>query len=262
MKKTKFNNSTWKRVLSSKAVVIPTVIIGLVLLYGIVVYIMVNGAKGMMRTANQPDPNNTPAPPTAEPTASPEPSKIIGSGLELSFDPDISEMELLQGHGEDEEIEFTREYWTDVTPEGLANLQPGTQIIRHVPTGITYLLHPSGTYALDEGRNNTGVIDFALFDMNGDESQELLYTVSAGYDADYTCSVGMFDFETMTRHFTDCAVKETDLAIVVTEFGVEIYRAKRTSVDDEENLGGYALTLTEKFGDLVERNGLPVLYVD
>ncbi|MCL2672708.1 MAG: hypothetical protein FWF10_11865 [Clostridiales bacterium] len=263
MKKAK-PKSAWKRVLSSKAVVIPTVIVCLLLLFVGAFYLSAGMVMGIFRAGpqNAPVTAGTPAPPTPEPTATPEPNKVIGTAID--FDPDISKMPLLQGFvsedPEEAEFLFTREYWLDVSPEGLAEAQPGARVLRHYDTGITYLLHPSGTYPLDEARNTTGVIDLVMFDLNEDGIAELIYTISAGYDPDETCSIGMFDFTTMTRYFTDCAVRDSELAILTTEFSIELYRARIVAMD--EPWGSYTLTLLEKFGDVVERNGLPVIYVD
>jgi len=240
------NRNIWKRILTHKAVVIPVVIIGLLALFGFVVITVVRCG---MKTVRDEPPVYTPGP---TPTATPMADRDFDGDVPIEFDPDTEQMPLLIPYVADGTVEFTAEFWADVTPEDV-RAEVDCLIIRHRDLGVTYLLYENEYFNLDDDRNATGVLDIVLCDILGSGRPQLIYTVSEGYSSDMLCFVGMFDFETRARTFSDFALRESYLALeVIGENSCEVYRALRLS---GETWGGYRLVLGEKLGELMDADG-------
>ncbi|MCL2695321.1 MAG: hypothetical protein FWE69_03235 [Clostridiales bacterium] len=252
MKDNKKNNkkdNIWKRILTSKAVVVTVVIIGLIALFGFVVITMIRCGLETVKPTVTADPNMTPRP---TPTASPMPDRDFDLEIAIDFDPDTSQMPLLFPHIANEREEFTAENWVDITP---AEVRAAVDciIIRHRDLGLTFLRYEDAYFNLDDDRNNIGVLDIVLCDLLESGSPQLVYTLSEGYSSDALTTVVLFDFETKERIFADFALMESSLALEENgENSLLVFRATRRS---GQTWGGYLLLLGEPLGELTAVDG-------
>lgn len=225
------------------------VLAGLLLFCGTVVLTVKLGQK-----------QNTGSRPTAAPTMEADDSNQaentpLPNFHALGFDPDLEKMQLSEGLWESNEGYWGKEYWVDITPENEA----GITLFRHVSLGLSYLMLPDGRYIkLGEGEN--GAVEHALCtDLDMDGEQELLFTYTGEMNDSRCAKVGWMQLTTLEKKDGAFTLQNGVLALAEQGGRVYLYRAEKSRTD---SLGFYALTCTEKLGELLEQGDRLVLLME
>ena len=225
-----------------KWVLIPAILLGFVLLFLAVTAATVSANRRRALNA-------TPTPsliPTEAPTPTPLPNYHA-----LSFDPDLSKMEGMNGVPEEHRGELGKEYWVDVTPQNEA--VDGYTLFRHVELGYSFLLLPDGRYLrLGETTEGCGVVNALFCDLDADEGRELVYTYTVETDAGPAARVGWLDLTTLEDRAAAFLLKGDALALGDDDGRLILYRAALLATGSR---GFYSIDYLSPLGELMERDG-------
>ena len=161
----------------------------------------------------------------------------------------------------DEEIAGRSFY--DVTTEDVANAS-GAKLFR-VPGKCTFVLFPGGTIVpIGAVTGGNGVTNPYCFDLDGDGSKEMIFSLS--YDSNKTRhgSVKIFDFEEKTENNIMLVLATSSRKYIWeqpdTDFCFEEEDGKlficKASVSVDESKMQITTTKTERYGQLVYEDGL------
>ena len=121
----------------------------------------------------------------------------------------------------------------------------------HIGLGYSYLVLDGDYYRLGEGDDGKGVLDVILCDLNYDGEWDVLYTYHFGHGDGTQAKVGWFDLAARTGVLSPFGTAGDYLALNEEDGAYILYRCER-AVDEN---GGFALTFTDRLGEVIEQNG-------
>ena len=193
--------------------------------------------------------------PTAIPTDTPGPTPLPNRSYDAdrhpAFAPDLDKLGLSAEEIENDGAEsFAAENWLDITPPELQSAADAS-VIRHIGLGYSYLVLDGDYYRLGEGDDGKGVLDVILCDLNYDGEGDVLYTYHFGHGDGTQAKVGWFDLAARTGVLSPFGTAGDYLALNEEDGAYILYRCER-AVDEN---GGFALTFTDRLGEVIEQNG-------